>query len=249
MGYIHILLSTMSKVIYAHFKKKCSENLTEKLKCALCSDFSNLTELCQRFELPMQQMPNYLQQHSGESLSTWEDRIYQYRFPTVIAALSDLKLTYSEQSTPPLSNNIIQVVRELPDRLRTEKRLFEKIGDSLEPRIAYANKGTNARPGKILKHPDVVKFLSTELLRQDSKSIFPEGFLDTLIQNLKTDTREKQVLSKKQRIVALLKRSTPKFLKNMILSNTPLTIDYNALAFRVYIIIFMHRLLSEESKH
>lgn len=217
--------------------------------CALCSDFSNLTELCQRFDIPMQQMPSYLQQQSGESLSTWRDRMYhEYRLPTVISALSDLKLGYVEQSTPLLSSNILQVVRELPDKLRTEKLLFKKIVDSLEPKIEYANKGANAGPGQILKLREVVEFLNSELLREEAKSIFPEGFLDMVIQNLKKDTREKQELTKKQKIIALLKRTTPKFIKNIILSNTPLNVDYNGLAFRIYIIVFMHRLLDGESK-
>lgn len=215
--------------------------------CALCSDFTNLTELCQRFDISMQQMPSFLQQKSGESLSTWRDRMYhEYRLPTVISALSDLKLGYVEQSTPLLSNNILHVVRELPDRLRTEKKLFRKIVDSLEPKIEYANKGANVRPGQILKHPDMVDFLSEALTSEGAKFLFPQEFLETVIKNLKTGVRENKGITQKEKIVALLKRSIPKFMKNYILSKTPLILDNNLLAFRLYIIVFMHKILSNE---
>ncbi len=218
--------------------------------CALCSDFTNLNELCKRFGIPTQQMPPFLEQRIGESLSTWRDRMYhEYRLPTVLASLSDLKLGYVEQSTPLLSNNILKVVRELPDKLRTEKLVFKKIVDSLEPKIEYANKGANAGPGQILKHPDVVDFVSAALTSEDAKSIFPQEFLETVIKNLKTGFRENKAPTQKQKIVAFLKRSIPKFMKNYILSNTPLVLDYNLLAFRLYIIVFMHRMLSSVYKN
>jgi len=215
--------------------------------CALCSDFVNLTNLCTQFNIPMQQMPPYLQQRPEESLSTWRDRIYhEYRLPTIISALSDLKLSYVEQSTPLLSSNILKVVRQLPDKLRTEKLLFRRIVNSLKPKIKYANKGANAGASSILKHPEVVSLFRKELIQEDAKRIFPVKFLETVVANMTTVNEGPKKLTRKQTFIAYLKRLTPKLIKNLILSNTPLSIDSNLLAFRVYIILFMNRLFQNE---
>ncbi|SHJ38698.1 asparagine synthetase B family protein [Pseudozobellia thermophila] len=217
--------------------------------CALCGDFENLRRLCNKYGLKIQDLPSELQQLPSETLSSWRDRIYhQFRLPTVLSALSDLKLGYVEQTTPLLSYKILNVVRGLPDGLRTEKKLFKKIIDSLEPKIEYANKGANADPGQILKHPEVVAILQQELKKEDVKELFPNGFIDDVLSKTMSKESLNKKRSKKQKFIAFAKRNIPKFLKNMILSNTPLNLDYNVLAFRIYIIVYMNRLLKSETQ-
>jgi len=62
-------------------------------------------------------------------LRDWRDRLYQqYRVPFLLAALSDLKLGYVEIVNPLLSDSVIDLIRQLPDSLRTHKVLLRNIG-------------------------------------------------------------------------------------------------------------------------
>ena len=93
--------------------------------CALCADFANLAEVIGKFGLAPQDVPAELLRGEGELLAAWRDRLYHvYRLPTVLAAQSDIKFAYVEQINPLLARPILQRVRELPDRLRTNKVLF-----------------------------------------------------------------------------------------------------------------------------
>lgn len=216
--------------------------------CGLCSDFANLKALCEEHNIDMQEMPSFLEQRTDETLSTWRDRIYhEYRLPSIISALSDLKLCYVEQSTPLLSSNIIGAVRKLPDELRTEKYLFRRLVDALKPKIEFATKDANASASAILKHPGIVRMFEEELNSNDAKAIFPSKFLEHIIRNMTFETTPPKKNGAKKKFLAYLKQSTPKFLKNMILSHKPLNIDSNLLAFRIYIIIYMNKLLKQQA--
>ena len=153
------------------------------LGCALCTDFSNLMDY-RKYGIPEQENPEYMKQQESESLNNWRDRLYhRYRIPTVLSALSDLKLGYVEQSTPLLSDNIIQAVRTLPDRLRTEKLLFKKIMRDFRPKLEYATSSATSAPQNILKSNDMVTYLRNELKSADATNLFSAEFLEMVSNN------------------------------------------------------------------
>lgn len=89
--------------------------------------------------LAEQRWPADLARTSGESIATWRDRLYHaFRIPVILASLSDLKASYVEIVNPFLARPVLEIVRTLPDALRTEKRLFRRLVDSLGPPIPYA---------------------------------------------------------------------------------------------------------------
>ena len=114
--------------------------------CALCSDFANLAEVIGKFGLAPQDVPAELLRGEGESLAAWRDRLYHvYRLPTVLAALSDIKFAYVEQINPLLARPILQRVRELPDRLRTNKTLFRTDRRCSGPRHSLRRQASDLR--------------------------------------------------------------------------------------------------------
>ena len=116
-----------------------SSTLTVRLSvgCSLCSDYSNLKDYT-KYGFPSQELPQHLNQRKGETLNLWRDRLYhEYRLPTILSALSDLKFPYVEQINPLLSKVILQQVRQLPDHLRTDKALFRKIVNSISPKVDF----------------------------------------------------------------------------------------------------------------
>ena len=216
---------------------------------ALCTDFLNLSDY-KNYGIPKQEIPKYLLQHESESLYAWRDRLYhQYRIPTVLSALSDLKLGYVEQLTPLMSDNIIQTVRTLPDHLRTQKLLFKRIMKDFRPQFKYASDSATSTPQNILKSSDMVFYLKKELKSDYATSIFSKEFIKKVIKDSKIVDGRKPRPSVVHRLRIMFIKYAPQWAKKRFSSNRILSVDPNVLLLRVYIVIHMHRLLTQDKDH
>jgi hypothetical protein len=238
--------------------------------CALCTDFDNLKSSIADFGLPAQALPVDLKKRRGESLSSWRDRLYQeYRLPTILAALSDIKLSYVEVINPLLSKSILTTVRSLPDCLRTDKTIFREIVDSIGPDVPYADKDATADPRDVLRRKDFVELLKNEIDSSYANQLFGSSFVrfilnsisETMPRSLETQQSEriKESIRKTpyaSQIVERIKSLVPRFVKTWLrellkpsLRDKALRpkVDGNVLAFRVFIIIKMHKTLKSDS--
>jgi len=215
--------------------------------CAVCSDYSNLKEYI-KYGIPAQDVPQFLDRKNGETFDMWRDRLYQeYRIPTILSALSDLKLSYVEQISPFLSKKILYTVRQLPDRLRTEKKLFKKIIRSKSPKIDFATTSANASTGDILQEKRMVEFLKSELSSVNAKKILPQEFLDFILNGIKTETKGKKISARSSSLRSYTKKYLPLFLIKAMRKVSPPAVDRNVLAFRVFLISKMNEILREDS--
>ena len=209
----------------------------------LCSDFVNLKKynFIQNLE---QEKPNYLLQKEHESIYTWRDRIFhQYRIPYIQTALADLKFAYVEQINPFLSKEIVKVMRELPDDLRTDKILFKQIMAKLDIDVPYAKRDSNGLVINITKQKNMVDLIEKELSSTTAKAIFPEDFLQQVIRNLKVENKEDKI--KNKNFLELIKQSIPiNFKKFLYQRKTSLKLDDNILGFRILIICRMYKNLN-----
>lgn len=225
-----------------------SSSLTVRMAvgCRLCSDIYNLEEYSEE-EFLQQEFPQILNQRKDESISQWRDRLYHaFRIPTILAALSDLKLAYVEQINPLLSKRILQTVRELPDHLRTNKALFRKIVISLSPDIEFANSDAHAKPKDILRQSKIVKILKIELDTEEVKKLFPTNFLNDVLKGLVTEGL-KAKKTKSSLIRSVVSKLLPRFLKNIVRDKFSLPKeDYNRLAFRILLINRMNKILNDD---
>tara|TARA_B100000787_G_C16197107_1_gene301759 strand:- start:2706 stop:4409 length:1704 start_codon:yes stop_codon:yes gene_type:complete len=223
-----------------------SSHLTTRLSVGLglCSDYSNLKSLI-KMGFIEQKVPKHLEQSPSESLEQWRDRLYhEYRLPTIMAALSDLKFSYVEQVNPLLFRKILELVREQPDRLRTEKSLFKKIVVSLSPKIPFATGGANGSIVDFLKQKQVVDLLKQEITNNLENEIIPKDFLIDVLANLKiVDSSLSK--SKSFSLKPLIKLILPSYFKNLLKDNVSSLniVDYNQLAFRIFIILRMINIL------
>lgn len=102
--------------------------------------------------LPSLELPSRLKRRSGESEATWRDRLYhQFRLPTWLAAYNDWRGTFFETVNPLISGRIIMFVRRLPDEMRTGKKLFRNIVESLDNRVPFAKRSAWAGLSNIAK--------------------------------------------------------------------------------------------------
>ena len=215
--------------------------------CAVCSDYSNLKEYT-KYGIPAQDSPQFLYRKNGETFDMWRDRLYQeYRIPTILSALSDLKLSYVEQISPFLSKKILYTVRQLPDRLRTEKKLFKKIIRSKSPKVDFATSSANASTNDIFQEKRMVDFLKGELSSVNAKKIFQPEFLDFILNGIKTESKGKKIGARSGSLRSYAKKYLPLFLIRAMRRVSPPAVDRNVLAFRVFLISKMNEILREDS--
>lgn len=214
----------------------------------ICNDYSNLKDFLSQSS-HSQDIPPLLDRKDGETFSTWRDRLYHTdRISTILAALSDLKLSYVEIVNPLLTRRIVYQVRKLPDHLRTLKALYKKIVISISPDVPFATVGANAENSGVLKLRQVVDLVKSEITSDTARMFFPPEFIEGVVTNLKvldqTQLRNERKESSAS-IKAITKKLLPSGFKNLIKTkvlSTP-ALDYNILAFRMYIVIRMRKLL------
>ena len=217
------------------------------LGCGLCSDFRNLEDITEEAEFPPQALPLWLRKADSESFDVWRDRLYHtYRLPTILAAASDIKLSYVEQINPLLSKATLNVVRSLPDELRNDKKVFRKIVSDVGPKVRFANRDATASAADILHDVAFADLLRTEIGSNAGVGLFGLKFTQKVLQGLRTGAREPKTYGQYARRMA--SRALPTAIRIGLRHKFPKPeIDSNVLAFRVFMVSRMHKLLTEDS--
>jgi hypothetical protein len=141
----------------------------------LLSDFFAPAEIA-TFDLPEQRVPPDLDRAPGETLATWRDRLYQhFRIPAVLAGLTDLKAAYVEVANPLLARSVLDCVRELPDSLRNEKRLWREIVHSQLPDVPFASRPAVLSIEEFVTDRQVLSLMLDELQSNDAADLFPRS--------------------------------------------------------------------------
>lgn len=227
-----------------------SSELSVKLAvgCALCSDYENLNNICKEFNLPEQQLPIELKRRDDESFNAWRDRLYHsFRIPTILAALSDIKFSYVELINPLLSKRILHSIRSMPDELRNDKVLFKEIVNSISPNVSFAKKSATAHPENIIHEKSFTDLLKNEIESDYARKLFGNKFIKYISDGITNDQQKfntRKHASKKNGIGRYL----PKTFKNWLRDNgLKPKVESNKLAFRVFIIIKMNKILNSDA--
>jgi hypothetical protein len=213
------------------------------LGMALCADYRNLDALATKCRLPAQELPAELRRGKGETLAAWRDRLYHaYRLPTILAALSDIKYSYVEIVNPLLARSILQRVRQLPDRLRTDKALFREIVDSIGPAVPYAHEAANENLNHLLGRKAIVDLVRAKLRSESARRVFGADFLAHLTRATAGEPGARAPGKGRawQRIKSLVPRGWKNWVRDRVARPV---LDGNVLAFRAFLIVSMHELL------
>ncbi|MCK2042206.1 hypothetical protein KZO83_05845 [Chromohalobacter sp. TMW 2.2308] len=211
----------------------------------LCCDYKNLSQFTEDFAPFHQEVPVELHKKEGETLYAWRDRVHQeYRMPTVFAALSDIKFSYLEEINPLLSRSILSVVRSLPDDLREDKCLFKSIVESMEGGVPFALKSANANPKDILREKGCVDLMKSEINSSYSAGLFGPDFANRVISEIKVGNDGSRRWGVKGLVSSLLPASIKSRLRKTVVRRS---VDGNVLAFRVFMIIKMHKMLTSDA--
>jgi hypothetical protein len=202
-------------------------------------------------------MPAAFQQTEKESLSEWRDRLYQtFRAPSILAALNDIKCAYVEIVNPFLARSVVSQVRRLPDRHRTDKRLFKDIVAYRNPPIVFAESRAIEGHASLLRNPAFLDLISRELSGDQARRVFPAKLLAYLERNVsRSAPAQPAIRPPARRLKAAAKRLLPagllaalKSVRGHIQGDTAeIDLDTNRLAFRVYLISRMQTLLGHDA--
>ena len=214
----------------------------------ILSDFKNMKKI-ESYGIDFhQKIPDWLLKDKNESLETYRDRLFhEYRHANVLAALNDLKLSFVEVINPQVSSKILTVVKQLPDSLRTQKKLYKEIINSICPSIPFATSEAVINHTNILEQKEILKEIIRGLTSDLAKAIFDQKFIDLLLNNLKQkdETFASTRFKIRSYLKGLLSKRLRRFLRNTI--SKP-TMNFNELAFRAYIIVRMNKILIDDSK-
>jgi hypothetical protein len=208
------------------------------------ADYFPAAELA-RFELPPQPLPAALERRPTETFATWRDRLYQqFRVPTLLAGLTDLKTAYVEVGNPLLADSVLSCVRTLPDHLRTEKRLWHELVSRQLPSLGLAKRVAIPALTDFLADPRVLDLLLQDLTSEPVASVFSPLLRARCASALRTALREAPVAARRAPGLAL---AVPARLRAVVRHWSRPTLEPLVLAFRASMATRMHRLLSRDA--
>ncbi|HZF27921.1 MAG TPA: asparagine synthase-related protein [Gammaproteobacteria bacterium] len=211
----------------------------------LLSDFFSPHELA-AFDLPEQHVPLELERKREESLSTWRDRLYQqFRVPAVLAGLTDLKAAYVEVANPLLARAVLDCVRELPDGLRTEKRLWRDLVRSWLPDVPFASRIAVPSLEEVLTDRALLSLMLDEMRGSGASDLFSPALRNKVCATINAALLASRAPRRPSTLKLRLARAIPPRLRAAArtwLSVKP-SLDPLAFAFRSFLASRMNALL------
>ena len=208
------------------------------------ADYFSAAELA-GFELPAQPLPPALERRRNETPATWRDRLYQqFRVPTLLAGLTDLKTAYVEVGNPLLANSVLACVRTLPDHLRSEKRLWHELVGRQLPSLGLARRVAIPALTDFLGDPRVLKLLVDDLSSESAASVFSPLLRARCLSALRAALRQAKPAQAAERRSPGIARAVPTKLRAVMRHWSRPTLEPVVLAFRASLATRMQRLLS-----
>jgi hypothetical protein len=199
------------------------------------------------FELPEQSLPAALMRGHSETLPTWRDRLYQqYRVPTLLAGLTDLKTAYVEVANPLLASSVLECVRELPDELRTAKSLWRELVGAQLPNVALATRVAIPSLTDCLADRRILELLLAELSSQHASNLFAPLLRARCCAAVRSALRAAPPERREERHRPLLERAVPERLRAAVRNwrAGQQRLEPLVLAFRAFVAARMHSLLA-----
>jgi hypothetical protein len=173
------------------------------------SDFFTPAEVA-TFDLPEQPIPLELERGRDETLATWRDRLYQdFRIPAMLAGLTDLKAAYVEVANPLLARPVLNCVRELPDGLRTEKRLWREIVHSQLPDVPFAHEVAVLSLEDFVTDREVLSLMLEEMHGKDAADVFAPSLRSKVCAAIHAALRANRAPRRRSRLKPRLARAIP----------------------------------------
>jgi hypothetical protein len=214
-------------------------------RVTLLADYFDAAEIAS-FELPEQRVPAELERRPGETLPTYRDRLYQqYSIPTALAALTDLKAAYVEVANPLLAASVLECVADLPDELRTNKRLWREIVAAQLPEVPFASQMAVMAIEDFVTDRAVLTLMLDEMHGENAAGVLAPALRKKVCATLHAALDADYAPARRARIKPQLSRMLPQRVTVAMRSWRSVRIPLNPLifAFRAFLVLRMSELL------
>lgn len=193
-----------------------------------------------------QVLPEEVQRQPGESVAIYGDRlVHAYFIPTHLAALNDVKAPFLEIANPMLSASVLDYIREMPDRMRHKRGLYESLVETINPSIPFATLAADDSRSGFLDTPPFVRWMTAELEDTFADRMLPAHFRSALLASIRHG-QPSVMMSRSMR--TLLKRLLPKdWITEIQLRGKPAAPGMRTLAFRFALASRLTRMLERDA--
>jgi hypothetical protein len=221
-----------------------------KMGFGLTTDYTNFSTVYDS-NFPAQKLPEKLRRVKSESMYAFTEKAYyNFRLPSVLSALNDLKLPYVDVFSPLLCReNILLRSRIIKEYSMTKN--YRQLLEGLSQGIPIANKESIINRETIMQHPDFLKLYYEALDSEIITKLIPVEIIDNVRSKINQKDKNKEFTSKR--------RSSKEYLFSIIVTRfswfyftyqrffkKKKTINSHILAFRIFMIYKMWQVLNED---
>ncbi len=190
---------------------------------------------------------------STESIEQYRDRLYhEFRLPTVLAALTQIKTAYIEVACPLQSRTIVDAVRRMPDSMRTDKRALRELVVALGPNIPFASDEAPDPADRYLSQTAAVEEMARELASPQARLLFGENdliLLENGLRGIGLPTASSRLTHARRSHGRKLKHFLPRQVVRLAKRIAgPPDLSPQRLAFRAYIASRMTHILTDDAQ-
>ena len=222
-------------------------------KLFMVEDFSNFPA---DLKITQQKLHNDLEKSKTDK--TWHQyyhRLNQLFFnPYGDAALNEILNCYVDTINPLLSRNVIEFIREIPDKQRIQKRIAKEIVHNIDDsQIPFADQVSVYQTADLVKLQSFSTFFD-KYIKTHNNGLFPDNAIEILIDSTKTTISDKLLLNDHNmqfKIKKFISRKFPTLVHQWITykkKKKPIMIDYYMLKYRMFIVLKMIEVFEDDIK-
>lgn len=198
------------------------------------------TALQQRFRSSLDTFrPPTWAERGSETRAAYRDRIYRsFRCPAVLAPLTQVKSGYVDVASPFVADPVVELVQSMPDRFRTDKRLFRSMVEAGSGDIPFAGRSSLASAGSFLDEPAVMRSLCDAIVSM-SPSVLALEIVGSVDDSGTPSPGAGRSESSLRRLAGALPSRLPQRVRRelaIMLSSRPVILDRSQLLLRSFLV-------------
>lgn len=179
-------------------------------------------------------VPSWMVQRAGESSADLRDRLYRrFRVPSILAALTQTKSAYVDVTSPFLADPVVELVLQLPERFRTDKKLFREMVVAGAPGLPFAERASIPPSLNLLSDTRAVAVLQERIAASEVPGL-PDAVRELVLAPLVTPAERRR----NPMLVDTVRRVLPHSLRRAVARRQlrgPVRVDAGQLRFRAFL--------------
>lgn len=238
------------KAFYEEHKFYSPYYVRAKMGFGLIKDYTNFSTVYNSI-FSSQKLPIKLKRARSESMNAFTEKAYyNFRLPSVLSSLNDLKLPFVDVFSPLLCRENMLLRSRITKEFSMTKN-YRQLIERLSQGIPIANKESITNREKIMQDPDFLKLYYEALDSEIISKLIPVEIIASVRSKINKKNKNIEFTSEKRGLknylFSLLATNFPWFyFKYQYFFKKKKTIDSYVLAFRIFMIYKMWQVLNED---